>query len=95
MTSESFLYLDESLLAYMLHSCHWQKMIPSFNTASMKAELRVFAESILEQCRMDKISFGVEGIEQHVCDYFNEQRRVHSFKKRKLQVCTFTSIRTF
>jgi hypothetical protein len=63
----------------VLASDHWGKKYPKFNTPALKAELANFAAKISEECSLVEAGFNEEGIQQHIKDFFAEQRR---YKRR-------------
>ena len=72
----------------LLATKKWGNKLPKFNSPESKAELKAFAEQIIQECGIPEINFTEEGIAQHITTFFNEQRRYRKSKNPALnRVC--------
>lgn len=63
----------------------WGASLPKFHSPEAKLELENFAKQIKSQVEVPEVGFDLNGIIQHIRDYFNEQRRQK--KKVSFHVC--------
>ncbi|KXJ21235.1 hypothetical protein AC249_AIPGENE1446 [Exaiptasia diaphana] len=69
------IYLKNRKRIGQLACKRWSGSYPKFNNPNARNDLEEFAKEIAPEVAVPQVGFDIEGIIEHVRDYFNEQRR--------------------